>query len=164
MSVNASAASARRSSEVMRAIDQLRASSFDDSYAELESRFRALEQRLLLQVARTATERRELKRRIAETLFTEAFARQAAWPEFSRALRRILRLGYSHVERRYHVASLYAQWCHEHPEHDSSRARRLLDDAERSIQRLPRDSHTRSGLLKELAALRARLQSPSERR
>ena len=164
MSLKVSAAFARRSSEVMRAIDQLCVSSVDDSYAEMESRFRALEQRLLLEAARTATERRELKRRIAETLFTEAFARQAAWPEFSRALRRIQRLGYSNVERRYHVASLYAQWCHEHPEHDSSRASRLLDDAERSIQRLPRDSRTRSGLLKELAALRVRLRSPSDRR
>ena len=164
MSLNASATSSRRSSEVMRAIDQLRVSAFDDSYAELESKLRSLEQRLLLEVARTATERRELKRRIAETLVTEAFARQAAWPEFSRALRRIQRLGYSHVERRYHVASLYVQWCHEHPEHDSSRARRLLDDAERSIQRLPRASRTRAGLLKEMAALRERLRSPSERR
>jgi len=149
--------------EVARAFDQLLVSSFNDSYATLGSKCRALERSLLRKVVKTANERRELKRRIAETLFTEAFAREAAWPEFGRALRRIQRLGYSHVERRYHVACLYAQWCHEHPGHDASGGRRLLDEAERSIQRLPRDSRTRVGLLKELAALRIRLQSLPER-
>jgi hypothetical protein len=157
-----SAASCRRFTETARAIDELLVSSFDSSYAKLEAKFRVLERKLLLQVVRTATERRELKRRIAETLFTEAFAREAPWPEVHRALRRIQRLGYSHVERRYHVASLYSQWCQEHPGHDASGARQLLAEAERSIQRLPRRSRTRVGLLKEMAALRARLQSLSE--
>jgi hypothetical protein len=163
MPLKESTASARRSTEVASAIDQLLASNFNGSYAELESKFEALEKRFLVEVVRTATERRELKRRVAETLFTEAFAREAAWPEFRRALRRIQRLGYSHVERRYHVASLYVQWCHEHPGHDASEARQLLDEAERSIQRLPRRSPTRAGLLKELAALRARLGTLPER-
>jgi hypothetical protein len=157
MPLKLSTASARRSTEVARAIDQLIVSSFNDSYSELESKCRTLERKLLLMVVRTVTERREIKRRIAEILFTEAFAREVAWPEFRRALWRIQRLGYSHVERRYHVASLYSQWCHEHPGHDASGGRQLLDEAERSIQRLPRRSRTRVGLLKELAKLRARL-------
>lgn len=158
-----SATSERRFSEVARAIEQLLVSSFNGSFAEFESKFRTLERRLLREVVRTANERTEVKRRIAETLFTEAFARGSAWPEFSRALRRIRRLGYSHVERRYHVASLYAQWCHEHSAHDAAGARRLLDEAERSIQRLPRGSRIRAGLMKELAALRTRMERLSAR-
>ncbi len=105
-----SASAERRFQEVARAIDQLLASSFKDSFAELESSFKALERHLLRTVVKTASERREVQRRIAETLFTEAFARGCPWPVFGRAFRRIQRLGYSHVERRYHVASLYAQW------------------------------------------------------
>jgi hypothetical protein len=141
--------------EVARAVDQLLASSFKGSFAELESRLKALERQLLRTVVKTAYERREVQRRIAETLFTEAFARGCPWPVFGRAFRRIQRLGYSHVERRYHVASLYAQWCFEHPAH-SGKTEQILDEAERSIRRLPRNSSIRSGLLKELSSLRAR--------
>lgn len=142
--------------EVARAIDRLLASSFRDSFEALESKFKDLEQELLRSVVRTDFERREVRRRIAETLFTQAFAQSCPWPLFGRALRRIRRLGYSNIERRYHVASLYAQWCREHPEHDDREARRLLKEAERRIHHLPRGHRQHEPLLKQLADLRAR--------
>jgi hypothetical protein len=142
--------------EVARDIDQLLASSFKDSFDVFESKFQALKQKLLRSVVRTDFERREVRRRIAETLFTQAFARSCPWPVFGRALKRIRRLGYSGIERRYHVACLYAQWCREHPEHDDREARRLLDEAERRILHLPRGHPQREPLLKRLAELRVR--------
>lgn len=146
----------RRSMEVARAIDGLLAATFNDPFEQLESKFKTLEQRLLRSVVTTERERREVRRRIAETLFTQAFSRGTPWPIFGRTLRRIRRLGYSHVERRYHVACLYAQWCQEHPEHDDRSARRLLDEAERSILRLPRHHPRRQSLLARMADLRLR--------
>ncbi|MGZ3461371.1 MAG: hypothetical protein ACXU86_23010 [Archangium sp.] len=129
---------------------------FEDSFEELEPKFKALERHLLRSVVKTDFERREVRRRIAETLFTEAFGRNCPWPTFGCTLRRIHRLGYSHTERRYHVACLYAQWCRGHPEHDDREARRMLDEAEQRIRCLPRDHWRRKGLLKKLSALRAR--------
>jgi hypothetical protein len=147
--------------EVARAIDQLLVTTFDDPFEQLESRFKELERRLLLSVVSTQGERREVRRRIAETLFTEAFSRGSPWPVFGRALRRIQRLGYSHVERRYHVACLYAQWCREHPEHDVRPAILLLEEAERAIRRLPRNNPRRQALLARLAELRSRTGFPA---
>lgn len=156
-----SAISKRRFDEVARAIDELLVTTFNDSFEALEPRFIALERRLLRSVVRTKLERREVKRRIAETLFTEAFGRDCPWPVFGRTLRRIQRLGYSHSERRYHVACLYAQWCQRHPDQDARQARRMLDEAEQRIRRLPRDHWRRKGLLKKLSELRARSGFPS---
>lgn len=153
--------SKRRFEEVARAIDELLVTTFNDSFEELEPRFIALERRLLRSVVKTELERREVKRRIAETLFTEAFGRDCPWPVFERTLLRIQRLGYSHSERRYHVACLYVQWCQRHPEHDAREARRMLDEAEWRIRRLPREHWRRKGLLKKLLQLRARSGFPS---
>jgi hypothetical protein len=154
--VKLSELSKRRFEEVARAIEQLLVTTLDDSFKELEPKFMALERQLLRSVVKTRFERREVKRRIAETLFTEAFGRNCPWPVFGCTLRRIQRLGYSHSERRYHVACLYAQWCRWNPEHDDRGARRLLDEAEQRIRRLPRDHWRRKGLLKKLSELRAR--------
>ncbi|MGZ3459273.1 MAG: hypothetical protein ACXU86_12315 [Archangium sp.] len=136
-------------------MDQLLVKTFDDSFEELEPKFKALERRLLRSVVKTKYERQEVQRRIAETLFTESYGRNCPWPVFGPTLRRIQRLGYSHVERRYHVACLYARWCHRHPQHDAREARRMLDETERSIRHLPHDSSLREGLLHALSELRA---------
>jgi hypothetical protein len=145
-----SKASERRSREVARAFDQLIVATQEDSFEELEARYKALERHLLKSVVKTDFERKELRRRVAERLFTEAFLHGCAWPVFGRALRRIQRLGYSNVERRYHVACLHAMWCEKHPEHDPRDARRLLDDTERHLLRLPRSSPLRQGLMEAL--------------
>lgn len=149
-----SKAAERRSREVARAFDQLIVAARDDSFEILEARYKALERQLLRSVVKTDFERKELRRRIAERLFTEAFGHDCPWPVFGRALRRIQRLGYSNVERRYHVACLYAMWCERHPEHDPREARRLLDNTERHLLRLPLSSRLRQGLLEALAEKR----------
>lgn len=154
--VKLSESSERRFMEVARAVDQLMVKTFEDSFEELEPKFKALERGLLRSVAKTKYERQEVRRRIAETLFTEAYGRDCPWPIFGPTLRRIRRLGYSNVERRYHVACLYAQWCRRHPGHDDHEARRMLDEVERSILRLARGNRLREGLLKALADLRTR--------
>jgi hypothetical protein len=154
--VRLSQSSERRFVKVARAVDQLLVKTAGDSFEELEPRFKALELSLLRSVVKTAYERQEVRRRIAETLFTEAYGRNCPWPVFGRTLRRIQRLGYSNVERRYHVACLYAQWCRRHPQQDDHEARRMLDEAERSILRLPRTHPLREWLQKELAGARAR--------
>ncbi|WP_146210216.1 hypothetical protein [Vitiosangium sp. GDMCC 1.1324] len=141
--------------EVARAVDQLLVKSFRDSFEALEPELKALQRKLLRSVVKTKYERKEVRRRIAETLFTEAYGRNCPWPVFEPTLRRIQRLGYSNIERRYHVACLYAQWCQRHPQHDSHEARRLLDETEQSVRRLPRDSNLRQGMLKDLSDLRA---------
>lgn len=120
----------------------------------MEARYKALEKHLLRSVVKTDLERKELRRRVAERLFTEAFGHDCPWPILGRTLRRLQRLGYSNVERRYHVACLYAMWCAQHPEHDPREARRLLDDTERHLLRLPRSSRLRQGLLEALAKKR----------
>lgn len=150
-----------RSRAVARAMEQLLVTTFDDSFEVLEPKFLALERHLLRSVVKTEFERREVRRRIAEALFTEAFGRNCPWSAFGRTLRRIQRLGYSDVERRYHVACLYAQWCREHPEHDAREARDLLNEAERRIRRLPRGNTRREELLTRLSELRARTGNPS---
>jgi len=139
---------------VAQAMDRTLVASFDDSFEEMESRFKSLERHLLRSVTQTAYERQEVRRRIAEAIFTEAYGRNCPWPIFGPTLRRIRRLGYSNVERRYHVACLYAQWCKRHPEHDDHQAKRMLDDVERSVLRLARGTRLREGLLKALADLR----------
>jgi hypothetical protein len=142
--------------EVAQAMDRTLVASFDDSFEEMESRFKSLERHLLRSVTQTAYERQEVRRRIAEAIFTEAYGRNCPWPIFGPTLRRIRRLGYSNVERRYHVACLYAQWCRRHPGHEDHEARRMLDEVERSVLRLARGNRLREGLLKALADLRTR--------
>ncbi len=152
--VKLSESSARRFMEVARAMDQLLVKTFDDSFEQLEPKFKALEHRLLHSVVRTKYERQEVQRRIAETIFTEAYGRNCPWHVFGPTLRRIRRLGYSNVERRYHVACLYARWCQRHPQHDNREARRLLDETERSVRRLPHGNSLRKWLSSALSELR----------
>ena len=127
----------------------------DDAFEELEPKFKALEKQLLAS-APSQFERQEIRRRIAEELFNQAFGLNCPWPVFGRTLRRIQRLGYSNVDRRYHIAALYALWCREHPEHDDRQARRMLEEVERRLLRLPRGHIRRTERLKRLVDLRAR--------
>ena len=154
--VSVSEASERRFDEVARALDEFVMTTLNDSFEQVEPRYKELERHLLRTVVKTQFERKEVRRRIAERLFTEAFAHNCPWPIFGRTLRRIHRLGYSNMERRYHVACLYAQWCQRHPEHDSREARRMLDETERRVRCLPRTSLLRQGLLEEIPGLLAR--------
>ncbi len=126
-----------------------------DSFEELEPKFKALEKRLLASTS-SRFEHLEIRRRIAEELFNQAFGNNCPWPIFGRTLRRIQRLGYSNIDRRYHIAALYALWCQRNPEHDDRQARRMLDEAERRLLYLPRDHIQRTERLKRLADLRAR--------
>lgn len=144
-----------RFQEMANVLGQLIVATSNETFQQLEPRFQALEARLLAEVSSQA-ERLEIRRRIAEALFTEAYARDCPWPLLGRTLRRIQRLGYSNVERRYHVAALYALWCRRHPEHDSRAALRLLNQAGRSLLRLPRSHPYRVELLERLAGLRLR--------
>ncbi len=153
--VKVSDSSERRFMEVARALERTLVDSFNDSFEELEPKFKALESRLLRSVVKTKYERQEVQRRIAETIFTEAYGRNCPWHVFGPTLRRIHRLGYSNVERRYHVACLYARWCQRHPQHDKREARRMLDETERSIRRLPHENSLRQWLLRALPELRA---------
>lgn len=145
---------AHRSQEMARSLGELVVSTSMDSFEELEPKFKTLERRLLARSS-SAFERREIRRRIAEALLTQSFANDCAWAVFKRALRRIQRLGYSSVDRRYHVAAIYALWCERHPEHDRREARFLLDEAEERIRRLPRRNVSREEMLKGLAEVRA---------
>lgn len=148
-----------RSREVALALERLLVTTLDDSYEVLAPKFKALERRLL--AATTSNlERRELRRRIAEQLFSEAFARNCPWPVFGATLRRIQRLGYSNLERRYHVVTFYALWCGRHPEHDAREVSLLMEDLERRIGRLPRRRLLRRGLSKGLAEVRAQAGFP----
>ncbi len=140
-------------------LGRLIVSTSDDSFEELHPKFLALQRRLIAS-AFSPLERREIRRRIAEEFVNAAFGRNCPWPVFGRTLRRIQRLGYTDVERRYHIAALYALWSRAHPEH-SCKARRLLDEAERRLLRLPRGHLHRRELLAQLPELRARAGLPS---
>jgi 16S rRNA C967 or C1407 C5-methylase (RsmB/RsmF family) len=144
-----------KSGELARVLDAMHLATMADSFEALRPKYKALERRLLA-LENSDFMRREVRRRIAERLFTAAFARNCPWPVFGRALRRLQQLGYTDVERRYHVAALYAQWSRTHPERDSREAHELLEEAERRIRRLPRTHRYREELLERLEDLRAR--------
>ncbi|WNG50033.1 hypothetical protein F0U60_42360 [Archangium minus] len=116
------------------AIAKLYVALVDAPFEEYERAFLAL-QRELLALVKTPWEQVETRRRIAEEILLGAFGLNAPWSDFGRALRRIRRLGYTDVERRVHVAILFARWAKGHPEHLPA-ARRMLGLAERHFQSL----------------------------
>jgi hypothetical protein len=144
----------QRSLAISRELGQLIVATSNDSFAELEPKFKALQRRLLA-TSTSEVERHEIRRRIAEELVNAAFGLPCPWTIVGRALRRIQRLGYTDVERRYHIAALFALWCQHHPQH-APKARRLLDEAEQRLLRLPRQHLYRTELLARLVELRAR--------
>jgi hypothetical protein len=143
-----------RSLAISRELGQLMVATTDDAFADLEPKFKALERRLIAS-STSDFERLEIRRRIAEELFNAAFGLNCPWHVFGRALRRIQRLGYTDVERRYHIAALYALWSQAHPDR-APEARRMLDTAEQRLLRLRRDHIYRTELLARLVDLRAR--------
>ncbi len=144
----------QRSLAISRELSQLMVATSNDAFAELEPKFKALERRLIAS-ATSDFERLEIRRRIAEELVNAAFGLNCPWPVFKQVLRRIQRLGYTDVERRYHIAALYALWSQSHPERVPE-ARRLLDEAEQRLLRLPRTHLYRRELLGQLVGLRTR--------
>lgn len=122
----------RRWLEGADALAHLYVSLLEAPYARYEREFLAM-QRRLLSTCETPWERLETRRRIAEELLMGAYSRGSPWSDFGRALKRIRRLGYSNVERRVHVAILFARWSTLHREHMPA-AWRLLDVAERHFQ------------------------------
>jgi hypothetical protein len=144
----------QRSLAISRELGQCIVATAQDSFEELEPKFKALQRRLVATAA-SESERREIRRRIAEELVNAAFGLNCPWPVFRQALRRIQRLGYTDAERRYHIAALFALWCQHHPRH-AAEAGRLLDEAERRLRRLPRQHLHRTELLGQLVELRAR--------
>jgi hypothetical protein len=108
------------------AMSRLYVSLLDAPYAQYERELLALQRRFLTS-CKSEWERRESRRRIAEELLMGAYLRDVPWEDFKRALRRIQRLGYTSVERRVHVAVLFARWAQLHPEHlPAARAGLLL--------------------------------------
>jgi hypothetical protein len=152
----------QRSLAIARELGQLMVATTNDAFAELEPKFKALQRRLVAS-ASSDFARLEIRRRIAEQLFNAAFGLNCPWPIFSRALRRIQRLGYTDVERRYHIAALYALWSQAHPERVAD-ARRMLDEAEQRLLRLPRTRLYRRELLEQVVGLRDRTGFPAPRR
>lgn len=98
-------------------------------YDQYEREFLALQRRMLTK-DKTDWEKRETRRRIAEELLLGAYGRNVPWSDFSRAFRRIHRLGYTNLERRMHVAVLFTRWAQSHSSH-LPEARRLLALTER---------------------------------
>ncbi|QRK09545.1 hypothetical protein JQX13_05250 [Archangium violaceum] len=127
----------RRWREGADSLARLYVSLLDASYTQYEREFLVL-QRRLLSTCETSWEQLETRRRVAEELLMGAYSRGVPWADFGRALKRIRRLGYSNVERRVHVAILFARWSTLYPEHRPA-ARRLLDVAERHFLAAPRD-------------------------
>ena len=149
----------QRSLAISRELGQLIVATSNDSFTVLEPKFKALQKRLVA-TASSETERREIRRRIAEELLNAAFGLPCPWPVVRGALRRIQRLGYTDVERRYHIAALFLLWSQQHPEH-AAKARHLLDEAEKRLLRLPRQHLYRTELLGQLSELRARTGLPT---
>jgi hypothetical protein len=138
--VKKDAAFQRRWLEGAKALSQLYVSLTHAPFARYEREFLGLQRKLLATLARTEWEQKEIRRRVAEEILLGAWSMNSPWADFGRALRRVQRLGYSNVERRAHVALLFARWARLNTEH-LSRARRMLDVAEAHLLVLsPKDT------------------------
>ncbi len=142
----------RRWMEGAKAISQLYVSLCDAQFEQYEREFLTL-QRWLLAKDETDWERLESRRRIAEEILLGAWGTNSPWEDFGRALRRIRRLGYTNVERRVHVAILFARWAKLHPEH-LPEARRTLDIAERHFLALSPDDSQYNDMKRSLELIR----------
>jgi hypothetical protein len=134
--MNKGAAFKRRWLEGAKAISALYLSLSQAPFEQYEREFLGLQRKLLATSARTEWEQKETRRRIAEEILLGAWSLNSPWEDFGRALRRIRRLGYSNVERRFHVALLFARWARFHPDHLPA-ARRMLNVAEHHLLNPP---------------------------
>ena len=133
-------------------IDKLHLALTDASFAEFERAFLDYE-RKRLQSARSEIERREVKRRIAESILLEAYGRRCSWKEFNRALQRIQRLGYTDVGKRAEVAVLFALSTGRFPE-QVRKAQAMLDEAERRLRFVKKDHFLREEWMEEISRIR----------
>jgi hypothetical protein len=122
------------------------------SFADFERAFLA-HQRQWLREARSPQEKTSIKRRTAEDILLGAYGRKCTWEEFNRALRRSERLGHTNPGRRAHVACLFALSIKQFPA-QSTRARRMLDAAERRLLFLPKKHHIRREFIREIQRIR----------
>jgi hypothetical protein len=117
-----------------------------------------------LQRAKTPAQRLAVQRIIASTLLTEAYGNRLSWKEFGRWLRRIQRLGFHDLGMRVHITCLYVQSLHLFPR-QAREAWALLEDTERRVRRLRRESPLREEHLEALAHAKkvARVPNPPPR-
>jgi hypothetical protein len=121
--------------------------------ASFEDASRAFEDLLAqgLRAARSARERRELQRRIAEDLLMAADSRKCAWEQFGGCLKRLERLGYTNVERRLVAAAIFVRWARKCDAAREKQAREMLTEAERRVRCLP-SNHPRRASLEAMAS------------
>jgi hypothetical protein len=139
--------------EGAQAISRLYVSLINAPFERYEREFLELQRTMLVTSAKTDWERQETRRRIAEEILLGAWGTDSPWEDFGRALRRIRRLGYSSVERRVHVAILFARWAQRHPEH-LPEARRMLALAEQHSLSLSTRHSQYKDVRRSLASIR----------
>jgi hypothetical protein len=109
--------------------------------------------------AGTKWERTEVARRVAELKLRLVCRKSDSWSEVRKAHTEIERLGFSDTERRVLNAANVARWCADHHEHAGDAAR-LLEEARRSVIRLPRRSRLRSSLGRQVSQFLTLLARP----
>ncbi|ATB28397.1 hypothetical protein [Melittangium boletus] len=112
-------------------------------------------QKDLLKRARTEWERRHIKRLISQDILNEADYRARDWAEFSRALRRMRRLGYMDADAQLHAACLTV-WASLRFRDKEPLAWAMMEDAERRLRRIRRGHFRREEGLETIAHVRAR--------
>jgi hypothetical protein len=133
-------------------IDKLFLTLADAPFSEFERAFLGYE-RKELQSIKSESERLELKRRIAESILLGTAGRRCSWGEFSRSLQRIQRLGYTDVIKRCEVAARFSLSIGIFPEQEGN-ARTMLDEAERRLRFVRKDSVLRKEWMKEIRRIR----------
>jgi hypothetical protein len=123
------------------------------TFDEAERAYLALEKELLRMAAATPWERQEVKRAIADDIFSFAFGGDVTWPQVARSLRRIERLGYSDLWTRVHVAHLFIQMVPRFPD-KARKALAMLEEAERRVLRVRRGHPSRKEGLRAIAHAR----------
>ncbi|MFL5350734.1 MAG: hypothetical protein ACJ8AT_38680 [Hyalangium sp.] len=118
-------------------------------YEDYKREFLKLEKRWL-QKAKTPSQRLAVQRIIASTILTEAYGERMPWKEFGRWLRRLQQLGFRDLGMRVHVTCLYVQSLHLFPR-QAREAWAMLEDTERRVRRLRRDSPLRQEHLESIA-------------
>jgi hypothetical protein len=124
----------------------------DSPFETAEREYLALQNKLL-EGARTNWERRHIKRLIAQDILNEADSRACRWEEFSRALRRMQRLGYMDADARLHAACLTV-WASLRFRDKEPLAWAMMDDAERRLRRIRRGHFRREEGLETIASIK----------
>jgi len=136
--------------ELLMSLSKNKAASFDTA----EREYLAL-QKKLLEGACSDWEQRHIKRLIAQDILNEADHRARRWEEFSRALRRMQRLGYMDADAQLHVACLTV-WASLRFRDKEPLAWAMMKDAERRLRRIRRGHFRREEGLETIANVRTR--------